>query len=66
MGQKLISVADLSLVWVWAEFYQNEIPMINVGQTVSITFGSEKSFTGVIAIVNPFVSPVATDHESSN
>ena len=30
-GQKLISVADLSLVWVWAEFYQNEIPMINVG-----------------------------------
>jgi len=56
MGQKLISVADLSLVWVWAEFYQNEIPMINVGQTVSITFGSDKSFTGVVAVVNPFVS----------
>jgi len=56
MGQKLISVADLSLVWVWAEFYQNEIPIVNPGQTVSITFGSEKSFAGVIAIVNPFVS----------
>jgi membrane fusion protein, copper/silver efflux system len=56
MGQKLISVADLSLVWVWAEFYQNEIPIINVGQEVSITFGSGKSFTGVIAVVNPFVS----------
>ena len=55
MGQKLISVADLSVVWVWAEFYQNEIPIINVGQLVSITFGSEKSFTGVIAVVNPFV-----------
>jgi Cu(I)/Ag(I) efflux system membrane fusion protein len=57
MGQKLISVADLSLVWVWAEFYQNEIPMINVGQAVSISFGSDKSFTGVVAVVNPFVSP---------
>jgi membrane fusion protein, copper/silver efflux system len=56
MGQKLISLADLSLVWVWAEFYQNEIPIINLGQTVSITFGSDKSFTGVIAVVNPFVS----------
>ncbi len=56
MGQKLISVADLSLVWVWAEFYQNEIPIVSVGQTVSITFGPEKSFTGVIAVVNPFVS----------
>jgi membrane fusion protein, copper/silver efflux system len=56
MGQKLIGVADLSLVWVWAEFYQNEIPIINPGQNVSITFGSEKSLAGVIAIVNPFVS----------
>src|SRR5208282_3140976 len=57
MGQKLISVADLSLVWVWAEFYQNEIPIINLGQAISITFGSEESFAGVIAVINPFVSP---------
>ena len=56
IGQKLISVADLSLVWVWAEFYQNEIPIINVGQTVSITLDSDKSFTGVVAVVNPFIS----------
>jgi Cu(I)/Ag(I) efflux system membrane fusion protein len=56
MGQKLISLADLSLVWVWAEFYQNEIPMINVGQAVLITFGSDKSFRGVVAVINPFVS----------
>jgi Cu(I)/Ag(I) efflux system membrane fusion protein len=55
-GQKLISVADLSLVWIWAEFYQNEIPIIHAGQTVSITFGSDKSFTGVVAMVNPFLS----------
>lgn len=57
MGQKLISVADLSQVWVWTEFYQNEIPMIHPGQAVSITFGSDKTFSGVVAIVNPFVSP---------
>jgi RND family efflux transporter MFP subunit len=57
MGQKLISLADLSRVWIWAEFYQNEIPMINVGQAVSITFDSDKLMTGVITVVDPFVSP---------
>jgi Cu(I)/Ag(I) efflux system membrane fusion protein len=56
MGQKLIGVADLSLVWVWAEFYQNEIPIVDVGQTVSISFGSGESLTGVVMVVNPFVS----------
>ena len=56
IGQKLISVADLSQVWVWAEFYQDEIRLINVGQAVSITFGSDKPLSGVVAIVNPFVS----------
>jgi membrane fusion protein, copper/silver efflux system len=57
MGQKLISVADLSLVWVWAEFYQNEISIIHSGQAVSITFGSDKPLAGTIAVINPFVSP---------
>jgi Cu(I)/Ag(I) efflux system membrane fusion protein len=55
-GQKLISVTDLSQVWIWAEFYQNEIPMIKTGQSVSITFDSDKSYTGIVAVVNPFVS----------
>ena len=57
MGQKLISVADLSQVWVWTEFYQNEIPMIHPGQAVSITFGPDKTVSGLVALVNPFVSP---------
>jgi RND family efflux transporter MFP subunit len=56
MGQKLISVVDLSVVWVWAEFYQNEIPMVKMGQRVSITFDSDVSIDGVVAVVNPFVS----------
>jgi membrane fusion protein, copper/silver efflux system len=55
-GQKLIGLTDLSAVWVWAEFYQNEIPIIRAGQTVSISFGSEKAVPGVIALVNPFIS----------
>jgi membrane fusion protein, copper/silver efflux system len=57
MGQKLISVVDLSMVWVWAEFYQNEIPMIHIGQAVSITSGLDKSYAGAVAVINPFVSP---------
>jgi membrane fusion protein, copper/silver efflux system len=55
-GQKLISVADLSSVWIWADFYQDEVSTINIGQTVLITAGPDRSYTGVISLVNPFVS----------
>jgi Cu(I)/Ag(I) efflux system membrane fusion protein len=55
-GQKLISVADLSSVWIWADFYQDEVSTINVGQTVLITAGPDQSYSGVISLVNPFIS----------
>src|SRR5262249_44738764 len=32
VGDMLVEVADLSVVWVWAEFYENELPMLQVGQ----------------------------------
>src|SRR5256886_10537811 len=28
MGSSLVEVADLSVVWVWGEFYQDELPML--------------------------------------
>src|SRR4051812_24165583 len=28
VGDMLVEVADLSIVWVWAEFYENELPML--------------------------------------
>jgi len=55
-GQKLISVADLSSVWIWADFYQDEVSTIKVGQTVLITATPDQSYSGVISLVNPFIS----------
>src|SRR6266496_3347460 len=43
MGDMLVEVADLSLVWMWAEFYENELSMLQVGQNLAIT---TKSYPG--------------------
>src|SRR5207237_4556273 len=34
VGDMLVEIADLSLVWVWAEFYETELSMLKVGQTI--------------------------------
>ena len=56
-GDHLVEVADLSLVWVWAEFYENELPMLKKGLKVAVTstsFRGEK-FDGELALINPFL-----------
>jgi Cu(I)/Ag(I) efflux system membrane fusion protein len=58
-GDRLVDVADLSVVWVWAEFYENELRMLEQGQKFALTTGSYpgESFEGKIAVINPFVDP---------
>jgi len=57
MGDMLVEVADLSVVWVWAEFYENELPMLKVGQKIDITAKSYpgEKFAGTISLINPFL-----------
>jgi Cu(I)/Ag(I) efflux system membrane fusion protein len=57
MGDMLVEVADLSVVWVWAEFYENELSMLNVGQKFVITAKSYpgEKFDGTISVINPFL-----------
>jgi membrane fusion protein, copper/silver efflux system len=57
-GDPLVSVADLSLVWVWAEFYENEVPLLVKGRGVTLTAASYpgETFQGSIALVDPFFS----------
>jgi membrane fusion protein, copper/silver efflux system len=59
VGDHLVDVADLSLVWVWAEFYENEVAMLKQGQTIQVTSNSYpgEKFDGQIAVINPFVDP---------
>jgi Cu(I)/Ag(I) efflux system membrane fusion protein len=57
MGDMLVEVADLGVVWVWADFYENELSMLQAGQKLAITaksYPSEK-FEGTISLINPFI-----------
>src|SRR6266487_2555369 len=57
VGDMLVEVADLSLVWMWAEFYENELSMLQVGQKLAITAKSYpgEKFEGTISVINPFL-----------
>src|SRR5436189_1049227 len=57
IGNMLVEVADLSVVWVWAEFYENELSMLKVGQKIDITIKSYpgEKFEGTVSLINPFL-----------
>ena len=56
-GDHLVDVADLSVVWVWAEFYENELQMLARGQKVAITTKSYpgETFAGELSLISPFL-----------
>jgi Cu(I)/Ag(I) efflux system membrane fusion protein len=58
VGDPLVDIVDLSAVWVWAEFYQEELPLLGPGMQVKITTSAYPGFalTGRIALVDPFAS----------
>ena len=57
MGSPLVEVADLSVVWVWGEFYQDELPMLQIGQEVTVSSSSYpgEKFRGQITLIDPFI-----------
>ena len=57
MGDKLVSVLDLSNLWVWAEFYENEIGLLKRGQQIDVTLPAfpNQPFQGQIAVINPSI-----------
>lgn len=59
IGDELLVVADLRDVWVWADFYQDELSLLKNGLPVVITSSSwpGKIFPGKIAVVDSFLDP---------
>src|SRR5258708_28331800 len=57
MGDKLVSVLDLSNLWVWAEFYENEIGLLRRGQQIDVSLRAFpiQTFQGQIAVINPSI-----------
>ncbi len=59
VGEPLFSIADLSRIWVELEVFENDFPLIRVGQNVTIRSRSypSETFTGRIKLVYPFLDP---------
>jgi membrane fusion protein, copper/silver efflux system len=58
-GDKLTTVLDLSTLWVWAEFYENEVSLLKEGQTIDVSLPAfpNQIFKGQIAVINPVIDP---------
>jgi Cu(I)/Ag(I) efflux system membrane fusion protein len=59
-GDKLIGMIDLSQLWLWADFYENEIALLKPGQKVQVTLSAfpTKKFDGQISVITPSVDPL--------
>jgi RND family efflux transporter MFP subunit len=56
-GQTLYKVADLSVVWVEADVYEQDMPLARVGQAATVTLDAYpgQPFTGRAIYIYPFV-----------
>ncbi len=54
MGDRLVGVMDLSRLWLWADFYENEVGLLRVGQKLDISLPAfpGKKFEGQIAAID--------------
>jgi Cu(I)/Ag(I) efflux system membrane fusion protein len=57
-GDRLVDIADLSVVWVWAQFYENEIALVKKDLPVTITTATYpgETFKGKISLIDPFLN----------
>ncbi|MDI6800729.1 MAG: efflux RND transporter periplasmic adaptor subunit [Thermodesulfovibrionales bacterium] len=58
IGERLFDIADLSIVWVIADVYEYEMPLISIGQTatIALSYIPEKEFKATIEYVYPSLS----------
>ncbi len=60
-GMNLYKVADLSDVWVMAEVYESEVPIVKVGQQARVTlpYYSGEAMTARVDFIYPVLDPVS-------
>lgn len=59
-GQRLYRIAPLARVWVEAEVYEYELPLVRTGQaaTVTLPYLPERVFEATVAYIYPTLNPV--------
>ncbi|MGA3007752.1 MAG: efflux RND transporter periplasmic adaptor subunit [Opitutaceae bacterium] len=58
VGTDLVDMADLSEVWVWADFFQDEAALLKPGLPVTLTTSAcpNDKFSGKIAVIDAFLN----------
>jgi Cu(I)/Ag(I) efflux system membrane fusion protein len=58
-GMNLYKIADLSNVWIIADVYEYEAPLVTVGQEarVSLAYEPGESFTAAVIYISPVLDP---------
>ncbi|MGH8507673.1 MAG: efflux RND transporter periplasmic adaptor subunit, partial [Gammaproteobacteria bacterium] len=58
-GDELYTIADLTRIWVVADIYEYELPLVKLGQTaaVSLSYAPQHVFQGRIGFVYPTIDP---------
>ncbi len=59
-GDRLMTVLNLSRLWLWASFYENEFGLLREGQAVSVDLPvfPNRSFAGKIGVISPTIDPL--------
>jgi membrane fusion protein, copper/silver efflux system len=59
-GMNLYKIADLSRVWIIADVYEYEVPLVKVGQHVQVTlpYSSNAALHAEVSYINPVLDPV--------
>lgn len=55
----LFTVADLSTIWILADAYESDVPLLRVGQPVEVRVAAypDEVFTARVSYINPSVDP---------
>jgi Cu(I)/Ag(I) efflux system membrane fusion protein len=58
-GARIMRIAGLDTVWIEAELYEAELPLVQVGQSarVTLTHLPDKHFDGEVTYLYPYVDP---------
>jgi membrane fusion protein, copper/silver efflux system len=58
-GMALFKLADLSVVWIYADIYEYELPLIRLGQEASVRLAylPSETFTGKVIYIYPSLDP---------
>jgi len=58
-GDVLFEIADLSTLWLYADVFENELPLVKVGTPVELSVANlpSETFAGEVAFIDPMVDP---------